>query len=131
MLRFASPKDLPIVLPPWIILPIALHLIQLSEPQDLDMKTETTQQLGYLMRTLHTLTCRFEGVQFVIKIINAIIMLVRNSTEELVLSQPFAWSGTSQRRGLGTRYTRLEQDKVVTRVLEAIKMGLADEIVQT
>ncbi|OAP61719.1 hypothetical protein AYL99_03922 [Fonsecaea erecta] len=131
MLRFANPKDLSIIVPPWIILPIALHLIQLSEPQDLEAKTEITQQLGYLMRTLHTLMCRFEGAQFIIKIVNAIIMLVRNSTEEMSLNQSSAWLGTAQGQSVGAQYTRLRQEEVVTHVLETIQNGLANEVIQT
>ncbi|KIW29744.1 uncharacterized protein PV07_05533 [Cladophialophora immunda] len=130
MLRFANPKDLSIIVPPWIILPIALHLIQLSEAQDLEVKTEITQQLGYLMRTLHTLTRRFEGAQFIVKIINAIIMLVRNSTEEVPLGQPFAWLGTPQGRSVGRGYMRLRQETVILHVLETIQNGLANEVVQ-
>ncbi|OAL24786.1 hypothetical protein AYO22_05575 [Fonsecaea multimorphosa] len=117
MLRFANPKDLSIIV----------------KPQDLEIRTDITQQLGYLMRTLHTLTCRFEGAHFIIKIVNAIIVLVRNSTEEEVPSsnKSFARLGTSHDHISGARCPRLRQEEVVAHVLEMIQNGLANEIVQT
>ncbi|OQU97775.1 Fungal specific transcription factor domain-containing protein [Cladophialophora immunda] len=128
MLQFAKPKDLPIILPPWIILPIALHLVQLSAPQVLEIKAQTTQQLGYLMRALHSLTCRYESVKLVTRIIDAIIVFVRDSQEESPLTR--AQAVCSQERAVQARDPHLGQEKVITRVLEFIRNGLAEGVTQ-
>ncbi len=98
---------------------MALHLVQLSGPQVFEDKREVVQRLGYLMRILHSLQGRYEGAQFVTRIIDAIILFVRK------FDTYKRESGASQSLSKET----VRQEDLINQVLEVIKNGLAAEVI--
>jgi hypothetical protein len=98
---------------------MALHLVQLGEPRAFEDRREVVQRLGYLMRILHSLQDRYEGAQFVRRIIDAIILFVRK------FDTPKRGSGASQ--SLSNEIVK--QEDLISQVLEVIKNGLAAEVI--
>jgi hypothetical protein len=81
-----------------------------------------------MMQTLRSLTRRFEGVQFITKIIDVIVKGVDSASEQtgntsLVASHLFLGLSSGIRRHL-----RLREEELVVSVLEIIKNGLANEV---
>lgn len=71
------------------------------------------------MRILHSLQSRYEGAQFVKKIIDAIILFVRkHDTGKL---KPIAFQSLSN--------DAFRQEDLISQVLEVIKHGLAAEVI--
>jgi hypothetical protein len=108
---------------PWIILPMALHLVQLAEVQVFEDKRDIVHRLGYLMRVLHCLKCRYEGAQFVVRMIDVIIIFVREF--DACPSERWQTSTSSQQLANKT----FGQEDLITRILKVIEIGLAAEVV--
>jgi hypothetical protein len=100
---------------------MALHLVQLGEPRAFEDRREVVQRLGYLMRILHSLQGRYEGAQFVRRIIDAIILFVR----KFDTCTPKRESGASQ----SLSNESVKQEDLISQVLEVIKNGLAAEVI--
>ena len=90
---------------------MALHLVQLGEPQVFEDKRDIVQRLRYLMGVLRSLNSRYKGAQFVTRIIDAIILFVTGA------SQPM-WANET-----------VQQEDLIKQVLEVIKNGLAAEMI--
>lgn len=124
LLKHARPEELPLMLGAWIILPVAVHLVLVNTQRGFEDESKL-KQLEYLMRVLYSLSQRFEGAQFVTKVIDAVTKAFQSAK---VGSTAESSTGPSlfpaQRKRLQAR-----EDELLLSVLEIIQQGLADGVV--
>ncbi|OQU99363.1 Fungal specific transcription factor domain-containing protein [Cladophialophora immunda] len=125
LLKVAKAEDIPLVLPAWLILPVAVHLMRMNS-KFADYTSIDIQRFGNLMRLLHAMNTRFEGVQFVTKVIQNMIDALTSSTQNSISEEITQLQGMMGRVDLFERAQAIET-VLLTTVADMIHSALAHE----
>ncbi|KAH0840998.1 hypothetical protein FOPE_06537 [Fonsecaea pedrosoi] len=131
LLKIAKTEDIPIVLadtearPAWIMLPVAVHLMRMHSKLT-EYTSSDIRRFGNLMRLLHAMNTRSEGVQYVTKVIQNMIDALTNSAQTGISEEINQLQGMMGRIDLLQRAQAVET-VLLTKVADMIRSALGRE----